>query len=89
MLVALIVVEGPYAEGPDIVPMLPSIAMFLTIFAFIGRRNEYDSDAAAAARTSNKVVISLLERLAPPDKWAHESQLHPSIEKRIARLSRK
>jgi len=89
MLVALIVVEGPYAEGPDIVPMLPSIAMFLTIFAFIGRRNEYASDAAAAARTSNKVVISSLERFAPPDKWAHESQLHPSIEKRIARLSRK
>lgn len=89
VLVALTVGKGPYVEGHDIVATLPGIATGLTIFAFIGQKNEYAGDAAAAASTSNKVAISLLERLAPPDEWAHESQLHPSIEKRIARLSTK
>jgi Zn-dependent protease with chaperone function len=89
ILVALTVTEGPYVEGHDIVATLPGIATGLTAFALIGQKNEYAGDAAAAAKTSNKVAISLLERLAPPDEWAHESQLHPSIEKRIARLSKK
>ena len=84
ILVSLTIPEEPYSIS---VPLY--LAAFLMFFAYIGRRNEYIADDSSAARTSNEVVISLLKKSTPPDQWSHESQVHPSTDQRISRLSKK
>lgn len=76
-------------ENPYLIRAPLYLAIFFMLFAFIGRRNEYAADNTAVAQTNSEVVISLLRKFAPQDQWSSETEVHPSIDNRIARLSTK
>lgn len=90
MPLALLLFISPTLHQTTFVISVPLyLAMFFMLFAYIGRRNEYGADDASVLRTNGEAVISLLRKSAPQNEWSHESEVHPSIDDRIARLSKK
>ena len=74
---------------PRLISIAVIIATFTAGFAIVGKRNEHAADAGAAERTSNQIMISLLKKCSPPEKWSNDSETYPSIKIRIERLARK
>ena len=96
----LLVVEAvlliAYLFGAQIWPLQNQIGAamgvlaFLTLGAFVfpwvSRRMEYDADALACKVVGPTAMIGVLKVLVPTERWALESDSHPSAKARTQRL---
>ena len=66
--------------------VLAFLTLGAVVFPFVSRRMEYDADALASTVVGPTSMIGALTTLVPRDKWAKESDSHPSVEARIRSL---
>ena len=82
--------SAPFWEAHAAIGTFMGLLSFLTLGAFVfplvSRRMEYDADALASSVVGTASMIRTLEVLIPQEKWAKESDSHPSGEARVRRL---
>lgn len=78
----------PLSGLPALFQGLALVALFLVFRSVIGRALEYGSDQAGMRVASRVAMESALRALVPADKHNVESDTHPSVSARIARLRR-
>ena len=74
--------------GEESWPILLGVALTVlpVSIPLLARHQEYDADRRAAAVVGADTMTRALETIANESLWKKESDTHPSIEKRLARL---
>ena len=70
-------------------PIVVSLTILPVFYPLLSRHLEYDADERAAAVVGTDTMSHALRTIADRPRWGENSDTHPSIESRLARLRRR